>query len=210
MKGNKMEHTIVFATSNEGKMREIREILKGLNGKVLSMKEAGVDIDIVEDGDTFAANALIKAKAVWEKTGGIVLADDSGLVIDALNGEPGVYSARYGGPDCISDSDRINYLLKKLENVPEGKRTAKFVSVITLVTPDGREIAARGECPGHILFERHGNGGFGYDPVFFAEDAGCTFAELAPEQKNQVSHRARALRAFVEKAFGTKKEKKLC
>ena len=191
-------------------MREIREILKDLGAEILSMKEAGVDIDIVEDGDTFAANALIKAKAVWEKTGGIVLADDSGLVIDALNGEPGVYSARYGGPDCISDSDRINYLLKKLENVPEGKRTAKFVSVITLVTPDGKEIVARGECPGHILFERHGNGGFGYDPVFFAEDAGCTFAELAPEQKNQVSHRARALRAFVEKAFGTKKEKELC
>ena len=205
-----MEHKIVFATSNAGKMREIREILKDLGAEILSMKEAGVDIDIVEDGDTFAANALIKAKAVWEKTGGIVLADDSGLVIDALNGEPGVYSARYGGPDCISDSDRINYLLKKLENVPEGKRTAKFVSVITLVTPDGKEIVARGECPGHILFERHGNGGFGYDPVFFAEDAGCTFAELAPEQKNQVSHRARALRAFVEKAFGTKKEKELC
>ena len=138
------------------------------------------------------------------------MADDSGLMVDALNGEPGVYSARCGGPDCISDSDRINYLLKKLENVPEGKRTAKFVSVITLVTPDGKEIVARGECPGHILFERHGNGGFGYDPVFFAEDAGCTFAELAPEQKNQVSHRARALRAFVEKAFGTKKEKELC
>lgn len=112
-------------------------------------------------------------------------------MVDALNGEPGVYSARYGGPDCISDSDRINYLLKKLENVPEGKRTAKFVSVITLVTPDGKEIVARGECRAHILFERHGNGGFGYDPVFFAEDAGCTFAELAPEQKNQVSHRAR-------------------
>ena len=205
-----MEHKIVFATSNAGKMREIREILKDLGAEILSMKEAGVDVDIVEDGDTFAANALIKAKAVWEKTGGIVLADDSGLVIDALNGEPGVYSARYGGPDCISDSDRINYLLKKLENVPEGKRTAKFVSVITLVTPDGKEIVARGECPGHILFERHGNGGFGYDPVFFAEDAGCTFAELAPEQKNQVSHRARALRAFVEKAFGTKKEKELC
>ena len=205
-----MEHKIVFATSNAGKMREIREILKDLGAEILSMKEAGVDVDIVEDGDTFAANALIKAKAVWEKTGGIVLADDSGLVIDALNGEPGVYSARYGGPDCISDSDRIDYLLKKLENVPEGKRTAKFVSVITLVTPDGKEIVARGECPGHILFERHGNGGFGYDPVFFAEDAGCTFAELAPEQKNQVSHRARALRAFVEKAFGTKKEKELC
>ena len=190
------------------------------------LPNADKEVLLVLDGTT-GQNGLLQAKQFKEiagvtaialtkldgtAKGGIVIAvaDDSGLMVDALNGEPGVYSARYGGPDCISDSDRINYLLKKLENVPEGKRTAKFVSVITLVTPDGKEIVARGECPGHILFERHGNGGFGYDPVFFAEDAGCTFAELAPEQKNQVSHRARALRAFVEKAFGTKKEKELC
>ena len=120
-----MEHKIVFATSNAGKMREIREILKDLGAEILSMKEAGVDIDIVEDGDTFAANALIKAKAVWEKTGGIVLADDSGLVIDALNGEPGVYSARYapGGHDA-SDKEKYMYLLSKLEGVTD--RRAKF------------------------------------------------------------------------------------
>ena len=192
---------VVMASNNAHKIAELRAILSAYGLDVVSQREAGVHVEPEETGTTFEENSRIKAVAVMQ---------DSGLMVDALNGEPGVYSARYGGPDCISDSDRINYLLKKLENVPEGKRTAKFVSVITLVTPDGKEIVARGECPGHILFERHGNGGFGYDPVFFAEDAGCTFAELAPEQKNQVSHRARALRAFVEKAFGTKKEKELC
>ena len=201
---------LVLATQNPKKLKEMNEILSHLGVEVVSEAELGVRIEVEETGETFTDNARLKATAVMQATGLPAVADDSGLMVDALNGEPGVYSARYGGPDCISDSDRINYLLKKLENVPEGKRTAKFVSVITLVTPDGREIVARGECPGHILFERHGNGGFGYDPVFFAEDAGCTFAELAPEQKNQVSHRARALRAFVEKAFGTKKEKELC
>lgn len=201
---------LVLATQNPKKLKEMNEILSHLGVEVVSEAELGVRIEVEETGETFTDNARLKATAVMQATGLPAVADDSGLMVDALNGEPGVYSARYGGPDCISDSDRINYLLKKLENVPEGKRTAKFVSVITLVTPDGKEIVARGECPGHILFERHGNGGFGYDPVFFAEDAGCTFAELAPEQKNQVSHRARALRAFVEKAFGTKKEKELC
>ena len=201
---------LVLATQNPKKLKEMNEILSHLGVEIVSEAELGVRIEVEETGETFTDNARLKATAVMQATGLPAVADDSGLMVDALNGEPGVYSARYGGPDCISDSDRINYLLKKLENVPEGKRTAKFVSVITLVTPDGKEIVARGECPGHILFERHGNGGFGYDPVFFAEDAGCTFAELAPEQKNQVSHRARALRAFVEKAFGTKKEKELC
>ena len=201
---------ICAATGNAGKLRELRRILEAQGHEVVSQKQLGITIEPEETGTTFEENSRIKAVAVMQACGLPAVADDSGLMVDALNGEPGVYSARYGGPDCISDSDRIDYLLKKLENVPEGKRTAKFVSVITLVTPDGKEIVARGECPGHILFERHGNGGFGYDPVFFAEDAGCTFAELAPEQKNQVSHRARALRAFVEKAFGTKKEKELC
>lgn len=201
---------VVMASNNAHKIAELRAILSAYGLDVVSQREAGVHVEPEETGTTFEENSRIKAVAVMQACGLPAVADDSGLMVDALNGEPGVYSERYGGPDCISDSDRINYLLKKLENVPEGKRTAKFVSVITLVTPDGKEIVARGECPGHILFERHGNGGFGYDPVFFAEDAGCTFAELAPEQKNQVSHRARALRAFVEKAFGTKKEKKLC
>ena len=199
---------VILASKN--KLVELSAILSQLGFEIALESEYGLDIDVEETGTTFEENSFLKAEAVMKASGLPVLADDSGLMVDALGGAPGVYSARYGGPDCISDSDRINYLLKKLENVPEGKRTAKFVSVITLVTPDGKEIVARGECPGHILFERHGNGGFGYDPVFFAEDAGCTFAELDPEQKNQISHRARALRAFVEKAFGTKKEKKLC
>ena len=134
-----MEHKIVFATSNAGKMREIREILKDLGAEILSMKEAGVDVDIVEDGDTFAANALIKAKAVWEKTGGIVLADDSGLVIDALNGEPGVYSARYMGEKTSYEIKNWN-LIHRLDGVPEEKRTARFVCVIAAVLPDGRTL----------------------------------------------------------------------
>ena len=201
---------VVMASNNAHKIAELRAILSAYGLDVVSQREAGVHVEPEETGTTFEENSRIKAVAVMQACGLPAVADDSGLMVDALNGEPGVYSARYGGPDSISDTDRIDYLLKKLENVPEGKRTAKFVSVITLVTPDGKEIVARGECPGHILFERHGNGGFGYDPVFFAEDAGCTFAELAPEQKNQVSHRARALRACVEKACGTKKEKELC
>ena len=189
-----MEHRIIFATSNEGKMREVREILKGLKAEVLSMKEAGVSVDIVEDGDTFEANAKIKARAVWEKTGGIVLADDSGLAVDYLNGEPGVYSARYGHKN--SDAERICYLLANLKDVPAGSRAAKFVCVITCLWPDGRKIVARGECPGEILFAPQGTGGFGYDPVFFLPELGKTYAELTPAEKNAISHRARALQAF--------------
>ena len=200
-----MEHKIVFATSNAGKMREIREILKDLGAEILSMKEAGVDVDIVEDGDTFAANALIKAKAVWEKTGGIVLADDSGLVIDALNGEPGVYSARYGHKN--SDAERVEYLLENMRNVPDKERTAKFVCVITCLWPDGRKIVARGECPGRILHEVHGSNGFGYDPVFYVPEKGKTFAELSPEEKNAISHRARALQEFCRLYEGLKHDK---
>ena len=230
---------VVMASNNAHKIAELRAILSAYGLDVVSQREAGVHVEPEETGTTFEENSRIKAVAVMQACGLPAVADDSGLMVDALNGEPGVYSARYGGPDCISDSDRINYLLKKLENVPEGKRTAKFVSVITLVTPDGKVYPLlHWECligrarsaditlpyPDvanvHAVLMRNDAGewtvsdlsrsGFGYDPVFFAEDAGCTFAELAPEQKNQVSHRARALRAFVEKAFGTKKEKELC
>ena len=161
-----MEHKIVFATSNAGKMREIREILKDLGAEILSMKEAGVDVDIVEDGDTFAANALIKAKAVWEKTGGIVLADDSGLVIDALNG------------------------------VPEEKRTARFVCVIAAVLPDGRTLTAEGTMEGVIAHEPAGAGGFGYDPILMLPEYGKTSAEITMDEKNAISHRGKALRAM--------------
>lgn len=164
---------VVMASNNAHKIAELRAILSAYGLDVVSQREAGVHVEPEETGTTFEENSRIKAVAVMQACGLPAVADDSGLMVDALNGEPGVYSARYGGPDCISDSDRINYLLKKLENVPEGKRTAKFVSVITLVTPDGKEIVARGECPGHILFERHGNGGFGYDPVFFVRMLGA-------------------------------------
>ena len=190
---------VVMASNNAHKIAELRAILSAYGLDVVSQREAGVHVEPEETGTTFEENSRIKAVAVMQACGLPAVADDSGLMVDALNGEPGVYSARYGGPDCISDSDRINYLLKKLENVPEGKRTAKFVSVITLVTPDGKEIVARGKCPGHILFERHGNGGFGYDPVFFAEDAGCTFAELVVGKggvtENVLSEAARQLEA---------------
>ena len=189
---------VVMASNNAHKIAELRAILSAYGLDVVSQREAGVHVEPEETGTTFEENSRIKAVAVMQACGLPAVADDSGLMVDALNGEPGVYSARYGGPDCISDSDRINYLLRKLENVPEGKRTAKFVSVITLVTPDGKEIVARGECPGHILFERHGNGGFGYDPLFLYEPLNKTFAEVTEEEKKQISHRARACEKMLE------------
>ena len=190
-----MEHKIVFATSNAGKMREIREILKDLGAEILSMKEAGVDVDIVEDGDTFAANALIKAKAVWERTGGIVLADDSGLVIDALNGEPGVYSARYMGEKTSYEIKNWN-LIHRLDGVPEEKRTARFVCVIAAVLPDGRTLTADGTMEGVISHEPADAGGFGYDPILMLPEYGKTSAEITMDEKNAISHRGKALRAM--------------
>ena len=192
-----MEHKIVFATSNEGKMREIREILKDLNVEVLSLKEAGVHVDIVEDGDTFEANALIKAKAVWEQTGGIVLADDSGLEIDYLNGEPGVYSARYMGENTSYEIKNW-ILIHRLDGVPEEKRTARFVAVIAGVLPDGRAVTTRGTMEGFIAYEPAGAGGFGYDPILMLKENGMTSAEITMEQKNEISHRGKGLRAMKE------------
>lgn len=192
-----MEHKIVFATSNEGKMREIREILKDLGVEVLSLKEAGVHVDIVEDGDTFEANALIKAKAVWEQTGGIVLADDSGLEIDYLNGEPGVFSARYMGEDTSYEIKNWN-LIHRLNGVPEEERTARFVAVIAGVLPDGRVVTTRGTMDGFIAYEPAGAGGFGYDPILMLKEFGMTSAEITMEQKNEISHRGKGLRAMKE------------
>lgn len=192
-----MEHKIVFATSNEGKMREIREILKDLECEVLSLKEAGVQVDIVEDGDTFEANAVIKAKTVWEKTGGIVLADDSGLEIDALNGEPGVYSARYMGEETSYEIKNWN-LIHRLDGVPEEKRTARFVAAIAAVLPDGRVVTTRGTMEGVIANEPAGAGGFGYDPILMLKEYGKTSAEITMEQKNEISHRGKGLRAMKE------------
>ncbi len=192
-----MAHKIVFATSNEGKMREIREILKDLGMEVLSLKEAGVHVDIVEDGKTFEENAVIKAKAVWEQTGGIVLADDSGLEIDYLNGEPGVYSARYMGEDTSYEIKNWN-LIHRLKGVAEEERTARFVAVIAGVLPDGRVVTTRGTMDGFIAYEPAGAGGFGYDPILMLKEYGMTSAEITMEQKNEISHRGKGLRAMKE------------
>ncbi len=199
-----MEHKIVFATSNEGKMREIRELLSGLGAEILSMKEAGVRIDIEEDGATFEANALIKARAVWEQTGGIVLADDSGLEVDALNKEPGVYSARYMGEKTSYEIKNWN-LIHRLNGVADEKRSARFVCVIAAVLPDGRTLSVRDTMEGRIAYEPAGEEGFGYDPILFLPELGKTSAEITMEEKNKISHRGKALRAMkarLEKEIG--------
>ena len=186
-----MEQKIVFATGNEGKMREVRLILQDLGFPVLSMKEAGVSLDIEENGTTFAENAMIKARAVWEKTGGIVLADDSGLVVDYLGGEPGVYSARYLGEDT-SYEIKNQAIIDRLADAKEEERTARFVSAIAAVLPDGSELVTEGTVEGLIAHEPAGNGGFGYDPIFY----GVTSAEIPIEKKNEISHRGKALEAM--------------
>lgn len=190
-----MEQKIVFATGNEGKMREVRLILQDLGFPVLSMKEAGVSLDIEENGTTFAENAMIKARAVWEKTGGIVLADDSGLVVDYLGGEPGVYSARYLGEDT-SYEIKNQAIIDRLADAKEEERTARFVSAIAAVLPDGSELVTEGTVEGLIAHEPVGNGGFGYDPIFYLPEYGVTSAEIPIEKKNEISHRGKALEAM--------------
>ncbi len=190
-----MEQKIVFATGNEGKMREVRLILQDLGFPVLSMKEAGVSLDIEENGTTFAENAMIKARAVWEKTGGIVLADDSGLVVDYLGGEPGVYSARYLGEDT-SYEIKNQAIIDRLADAKEEERTARFISAIAAVLPDGSELVTEGTVEGLIAHEPAGNGGFGYDPIFYLPEYGVTSAEIPIEKKNEISHRGKALEAM--------------
>ncbi|MFR1114478.1 MAG: XTP/dITP diphosphatase [Blautia sp.] len=188
---------IIFATGNEGKMREIRRILSDLDVEVLSLKEAGIHADIVEDGKSFRENAIIKAKAVCQWTGEVVLADDSGLEIDYLNGEPGIYSARYLGEDTSYRIKNQN-LIDRLEGVSDENRTARFVCVIAAVYPDGTVKTARGTMEGVIGYEERGENGFGYDPIFFLPEYGCSSAELSMEEKNKISHRGKALRAIKE------------
>lgn len=191
-----MGSRIIFATGNQDKMKEIRMILADLGMEILSMKEAGIELDIVEDGSTFEENAMIKAKAVAEVSPeDIVLADDSGLEIDYLNKEPGIYSARYAGVDT-SYTIKNNMLLERLQGVPDEKRTARFVCAIAAVFPDGTEETVRGIIEGRIGYEIAGNHGFGYDPIFYLPEYGCTTAELEPDQKNELSHRGNALRAM--------------
>ncbi|MEE0419567.1 MAG: XTP/dITP diphosphatase [Lachnospiraceae bacterium] len=193
-----MEKCIIFATGNEGKMREIREILADLKIPVLSMKEAGAKADIVENGTSFQENADIKAKTVMELTGQIVLADDSGLEIDYLNGEPGIYSARYMGEETSYDIKNKN-LIDRLEGVPDEKRTARFVCAISAALPSGEVLHSQAAVEGIIGYESRGENGFGYDPIFYLPEYKCTTAELSPEKKNELSHRGKALRMMKEK-----------
>lgn len=188
---------IVFATGNQGKMREIREILGDLGVEICSMKEAGISIDIEENGKTYEENAMIKARAAAAQTQALVLADDSGLEVDYLGKEPGIYSARYLGEDT---SYRVKnaHLISRLEGVPDEKRTARFVCAIAAVLPDGRELTVRASIEGRIGWEERGEGGFGYDPIFYVPELGKSTAELTEEEKNLVSHRGKALRLMKE------------
>ena len=191
-----MEQKIIFATGNENKMKEIRMILSDLGMPILSMKEAGICVDVVEDGSTFEENALIKATEIAKTVENcIVLADDSGLEIDYLNKEPGIYSARYAGENTSYDI-KNNLLLSRLEGVPDEKRTARFVCAIAAAFLDGTTEVVRGTIEGRIGHEIAGENGFGYDPIFYVPEYGCTTAEMNPEQKNQLSHRGNALRAM--------------
>ena len=186
---------IIFATGNEGKMKEVRMILKDLGLPVLSMKEAGVQADIVEDGTTFEENAKIKAVAVQKLTGALVLADDSGLEIDYLNKEPGIYSARYMGEDTPYSVKNAN-LISRLAGVPDEQRTARFVCAIAAAFPDGEVLTTRGTIEGIIGYEERGENGFGYDPIFYLPEYGVTSAEIPIEKKNEISHRGKALEAM--------------
>ena len=188
---------LIFATGNENKMKEIREILEGLPVQILSMKEAGIEADIVEDGLSFEENALIKARAVCKLAGEMVLADDSGLEVDYLNKEPGIYSARYMGEDT-SYHIKNEKLIERLEGVPDEKRTARFVCAIAAAFPDGTMKTVRAAMEGRIGYKESGENGFGYDPIFYLPEYGCTSAELSMEEKNKISHRGKALRAIKD------------
>ena len=184
---------VVLASHNQKKMVEMKAILSQMGVEVLSQAEVGVDLEPEETGTTFEENTRIKAQAVMQATGLPAIADDSGLMVDALGGDPGVYSARYGGPG-LDDTGRWQLLLKNMAG--ESNRACKFVSVICCAFPDGGEVMARGECPGILAQGPSGDGGFGYDPIFYLPQLGKTMAQLTPAEKNQISHRARALAGF--------------
>lgn len=190
---------VVLASKNAHKLKEISKITEKFDMELVLESQLGVDIDVEETGSTFEENSFIKAEAVMKAMGLPALADDSGIAVDALNGEPGIYSARYGFDPSLDDWGRLELLLKNTEQVPNGSRQAQFVCVITLVTPEGQVIQARGEAHGELLRQPAGEGGFGYDPIFYYPPLGKSFAELSPEEKNQVSHRAQALKLFYEK-----------
>ena len=190
---------VVLASKNRHKLEEISKITEQFDIELVLQSELGIDIDVEETGTTFEENSFLKADAVMKASGLPALADDSGIAVDALNGEPGVYSARYGFDDSLDDWGRLELLLKNTEHVPDGQRQAQFVCVITMVTPEGLTIQARGEIHGELTREARGENGFGYDPIFYYPPLGKTTAELAPEEKNAVSHRGNALKIFYEK-----------
>ncbi len=196
---------IIFATGNAGKMKEIREIMADLDVEIVSMKEAGVDVEIVENGSSFEENAVIKARTIMEHTGELVLADDSGLEIDYLNGEPGIYSARYMGEDT-SYHIKNNNLISRLEGVEDEKRTARFVCAIAAAFPDGEILTVRDTVEGRIGYEEKGENGFGYDPIFYLPEYGKSSAQLSPEEKNRISHRGKALRKMKEELLKRKEK----
>ena len=190
---------VVLASKNPHKLVEIRQITDKFGFELVLQSELGVDIDVEETGKTFEENSYLKAEAVMNATGLPAIADDSGIAVDALNGEPGIYSARYGFDETLDDRGRMMLLLKNTEQVPDGRRQAQFVCVITFITPDGTTIQARGEIHGELTREPRGQNGFGYDPIFYYPPLGMTTAELPSEVKNQVSHRGNALRILNEK-----------
>ncbi len=190
---------VALASNNQNKLREMKEILAPMGWEILNMKELGIHVEPEENGLTFEENSEIKAVAVMQACGLPAIADDSGIEVDALGGAPGVHSARYGGEACRDDRERNQFLTKNMEAVPDGARTGRFVSVITMAMPDGSVISARGELEGEILRQEVGDGGFGYDPLFYIPAEGCTMAQLSPQRKNEISHRAVALKRFVDK-----------
>ncbi|MEA5085406.1 MAG: XTP/dITP diphosphatase [Lachnospiraceae bacterium] len=188
---------IIFATKNAGKVKEVKLMLEELDAEVVTMTEAGINIDVVEDGETFEDNAIKKAKEIMQASGCLVLSDDSGLEVDYLNKQPGVYSARFMGEDTPYDI-KNQKILEMLNDVPDEKRTARFVSVIAAAFPDGRIVTTRGTIEGIIAHEAKGENGFGYDPIFYVPELGMHTAEMDIEQKNRISHRGKALMEMKE------------
>ncbi len=206
---NKMDKKqILFATTNEGKLGEIRAILEGTDIEVISLKDAGIDIEVIEDGATFRENAVIKAEAIMKETGKLTLADDSGLEVDFLNKEPGIYSARYCGVNTPYKIKNRN-ILERLTDVPDEKRTARFVCAIAAAYPDGETVTVQATMEGRIGYEETGLNGFGYDPIFYLPEYGCYSAQLSPEKKNEISHRGKALRMMVDKILEDPLKEKL-
>ena len=189
---------IIFATGNENKLKEIRQIMQDMDVEIISMKEAGINIEIEETGTTFLENSYLKAKTIWDITGGIVMADDSGLVIDYLNGEPGLYSARYMGENTSYDIKNAN-ILERMKAAKGNERSARFVASIVCILPNGKELSVVEAMEGIIADKVAGENGFGYDPILYLPDYACTSAELSDNEKNKISHRGKALRLMREK-----------